>query len=124
MGECCSKTNNDIIQQHKMKVNTKNDHYFISVPYYNRNLQFESLPLLNLEEILRKIEIEKENFSKRLAASNTINEFIPEINIEVEKGINLVNNSGKNSFFPFVKVNLEPNGVSFNTNHSESDLPD
>ncbi|OMJ92952.1 hypothetical protein SteCoe_4170 [Stentor coeruleus] len=118
MGECTSRPSNQELEQHIQELNSKNDIYFRYIPLHTltkESLQSEK-NLHILESKIKILKKKKQDFNSKLESANHGISAIPELNIEVQKGINLLESGicwtqGK----PYVTVSLEPNGPKYET---------
>jgi C2 domain len=126
MGACLSRNDPEQQEVHMNKLNSKNDKKFIYYPLLDLSLDSiknntDTDSLIGILEIF----IKKKDYFMSMAALNKINyESDPEINIEVQKGINLEPFlSCINQGYPYVKVSLEPKGPWLQTYESDPYLP-
>lgn len=118
MGDCASRVSQSELEAHKRDYNSKNDTHFQAIPYESSINQSIS------EELsVRALEEKRKIYARKIIDyKNTLNNTpigvppIPELNIEVQKGINMFTpglciNQGN----PYVNVRLEPKGPSFDT---------
>ncbi|CAG9329259.1 unnamed protein product [Blepharisma stoltei] len=118
MGGCASRITQSELEQHKRDYNSKNDANFRSIPFEQTIDQAikEDQSIRGLEE-KRKIYTRKEiEYKTKLENTPAGVPPIPELNIEIQKGINFYSQGlcitqGK----PYVCVKIEPKGASFET---------
>ena len=122
MGECTSRPTAQEIQEHMAGLNSKNDSYFRYAPFHtitNDQISIEK----NLHSLDNKCKLFKKKKSEYLGKLESTNHglmVIPELNIEVQKGVNLNDlgmclSKGK----PYVVISLEPNGPRIETFESD-----
>ena len=68
MGDCCSRSNKNDIESHKLKKNKKNDRYFIKVPLKNDEISLESFSTAKLEKKILNLETKKKLFADRYSS--------------------------------------------------------
>ena len=124
MGDCCSRSNKNDIESHKLKKNKKNDRYFIKVPLKNDEISLESFSTAKLEKKILNLETKKKLFADRYSSLIDSKDFFNELTIEVQKGIDLYRGSCFKEKDLFVRVSFEPKGPHFDTFSSESVLPE
>jgi C2 domain len=126
MGECISRPSDTDIENHILELNSKNDSYFRYFPFAtitDEQISSEKNICL-LENKLNSFKKKKSEFQSILESTNQSITSIPELNIEVQKGLNLKPsgvclNLGK----PIVIIRLEPNGPHLETFKSNIHTP-
>ena len=123
MGDCASRPSELEIEEHKQSILKKHDNYFRSLPLN------PSKDSINSERNIHNLETKRKFLAKKIHEFQTLTESaskglktLPELNIEVQKAVNLYNScflKGK----PYVSVKLEPKGPCFETFLSERHKP-
>ena len=118
MGECASRPSDQEIQEHMAELNSKNDQFFRYAPFHtvsnDQIITENNLHVLeNKRNLFKKKKIE---YVSKLESTNHGLAVIPELNIEIQKGVNFVESGycftqGK----PIVVISLEPNGPKLET---------
>lgn len=124
MGDCCSRPTDSEMDKHKSKENTENNSYFISSAVNFNKKHLKSFAKQDLEKLVESLEKEQSQFYEKIENSTAGMPTIPEVSIEVQKGLDLYIPGCFNNYKPFIKVTLEPNGPSFNTFSAVRYLPE
>lgn len=126
MGDCTSRPTESEIEQHLSGSNAKNDQFFRSIPFPVHS-EASILKENNINVLERKkklFEKKKQEYTYKLESTIQGMPVIPELNIEVQKGVNFFNNQiCVSQGQPFVSVSLEPNGPKFDTYVSDRYKP-
>lgn len=126
MGDCASKPSDLEIEAHLNDTNPKNDSQFRYIP--NDFMSFihisDETDISFLQQKMKFINKKKKELIYKEAL--TLQDFpsIPELNVEIQKGVNFYNSGvcfsqGK----PYVTISLEPHGPIMNTNQSDALKP-
>ena len=124
MGDCFSRPSESQIQFHKKKEDKRNEISFIDTLVHLNNQSLEVLSLDILEKIQEDIENEKKSFYDKIENSTAGMPSIPEIVVDVQKGLDLYKKECLNSQLPIVRISLEPGGPSFDTHTADKFLPE
>ncbi|OMJ92388.1 hypothetical protein SteCoe_4830 [Stentor coeruleus] len=124
MGDCYSRPSHSEMDKHKRKQNNENNNYFISSAVSFNKKQLKNMPKQDLEKLVESLEKEQSQFLEKIENSTAGMPTIPEVSIEVQKGLDLYMSGCFNSYKPFIKVTLEPNGPSFSTFSAGRYLPE
>jgi hypothetical protein len=124
MGDCYSRPRDSQILYHKSKENHENDKVFIRSLIDDIGVSIDTLSLLKLQEIVKSLELEQNEFLKKIGSSTAGIETTPEINIEIQQGVELFIPGCFNHLKPFIRVSLEPKGPTFDTVESDKYLPE
>ena len=124
MGDCFSRPNESQVANHKKRENKRNEKNFIdSIAHLNKST-LGSLSLDTLKKINEDIDHEQQVFYEKIENSTAGMPSIPEILVEVQKGVDLYKKECLYSQLPMVKISLEPKGPSFNTFNADKYLPE
>lgn len=124
MGDCVSRPNESQIDEHKKKENKKNDKNFVESMVKINSEMMENLTKAGLEDLIEKLEDEAKFFYEKIENCTAGLPSIPEIAVEVQKGVDLYKKSCFSSSKPFVRATLEPKGPAFDTFASNKFLPE
>lgn len=125
MGECASRPVQEDMQKHVLQENKRNEDRFYYYPL--KNCTIESILSCTKAQVLVKnlnyLEKKRDFYMQKIEGIESITD-IPELLIEVQKGVNLIGqpyclNSGK----PFVEVSLEPGGPVMRTFEADMFTP-
>ncbi|CAG9322420.1 unnamed protein product [Blepharisma stoltei] len=126
MGDCTSRVSKSELEQHMKDYNGKNDQSFLCIPYERTIDQTiaEDTNKRGLEEKLRLYQRKKLEFQAKLDSITAGSPQIPELNIEIQKGVSLYTEGlcftkGQ----PYVTVQLEPKGPICETTASDTYKP-
>ncbi|OMJ79972.1 hypothetical protein SteCoe_19890 [Stentor coeruleus] len=126
MGECASRPSSQEIEQHIIEINSKNDMHFRYAPMHTitKDQLLAEKNLHILESKAKLFKKKKQEFISKLESTSHGVAVVPELNIEVQKGVNLIESGlcwaqGK----PYVVVSLEPNGPKLETFDSNTYRP-
>lgn len=126
MGDCASRPTTGELEQHIRDYNSKHDIHFRSVPFDSK-IETAILGETSKKALTEKLKLFKRKNTEYNALFEAVTggiPAIPELSIEIQKGLHLHTNSvcfaqGK----PYVSIQLEPKGPIFETFESDIYMP-